>query len=229
MGAAYLHSRSLAMIPNLLDFAGKGIYLNDRLVSHFCYEHQDCTFMRPQDGKDKILAAALNLFAHNGFHATSVSQIAQGARVSKGLTYNYFDSKEALLLAIIEQASETMMAVADEMATGGGYQIMLRDFLDRYRKSLKANSQFLTFQLSLMFQPDLKAIVQSPMHARAEQLLKMTETMFAKAGADEPLSTARHFIAELDGITLHYLSVFEDYPLDDMLVQLYQNYKDMPQ
>lgn len=184
--------------------------------------------MRPQDGKDKILTAALNLFAQNGFHATSVSQIAKAAKVSKGLTYNYFDSKEALLLAIIERASETMMAVASEMATGGGYQIMLRDFLDRYGKSLKANNQFLTFQLSLMFQPDLKTIVEGPMHARAEQLLAITEAMFSKAAAAEPLVVARRFVSELDGITLHYLSVFENYPLDEMLVHLYQNYKELP-
>lgn len=184
--------------------------------------------MRPQDGKDKILNAALALFAQNGFHATSVNQIAKAAKVSKGLTYNYFDSKEALLLAIIERANETIMAVASEMAAGGGYQIMLRDFLDRYSRSLKANKQFLTFQLSLMFQPDLKTIVQGPMHARAEQLLAMTETMFNQAGAHEPRVIARRFISELDGITLHYLSVFKDYPLDEMLIQLYQNYKDLP-
>lgn len=52
--------------------------------------------MRPQKGKDKILQAALALFAEKGFHTTSVSQIAEAAGVSKGLTYNYFESKEKL-------------------------------------------------------------------------------------------------------------------------------------
>jgi len=183
--------------------------------------------MRPQDGKDKILNAALTLFATNGYHTTSVSQIAEAAKVSKGLTYNYFDSKEALLLAIIERASDTMMAVASEMAANAGYQIRLRDFLDHYGKSLKANSQFFTFQLSLMFQPDLRAIVKDPMQNRAEQLLAKTATMFAQSGAQEPLIIARRFISELDGISLHYLSVFKDYPLDQMLIQLYQNYKEL--
>ena len=188
--------------------------------------------MRPQDGKDKILEAGLNLFAKNGFHGTSVSQIAAAASVSKGLTYNYFDSKEALLLAIIDRASETMMAVASEMATdtviNNGYQITLRDFLARYGKSLRANERFLSFQLSLMFQPDLRAIVEGPMQARAEQLLAMTYAMFNQAGAREPLVIARRFISEIDGISLHYLSIFKDYPLDEMLVQLYQNYKELP-
>ncbi len=188
--------------------------------------------MRPQDGKDKILQAGLSLFAQNGFHATSISQIAAAAKVSKGLTYNYFDSKEALLLAIFDRASETIMSVASEMvtdtATSSGYQITLRDFLARYGKSLRANQQFLTFQLSLMFQPDLRAIVQGPMQARAEQLLAMTQAMFMQAGAREPLVIARRFISELDGISLHYLSIFKEYPLDEMLIQLYQNYKELP-
>ncbi len=188
--------------------------------------------MRPQDGKDKILEAGLSLFAKNGFHATSVSEIAAVAKVSKGLTYNYFDSKEALLLAIIDRASETMMVVASEMATdtviNSGYQITLRDFLARYGKSVKTNKQFLTFQLSLMFQPDLRSIVEGPMQARAEQLLTMAQAMFNQAGAREPLRLARRLISELDGITLHYLSIFKDYPFDEMLVQLYQNYKELP-
>jgi len=188
--------------------------------------------MRPQDGKDKILEAGLTLFAKKGFHATSISQIAAKAEVSKGLTYNYFNSKEALLLAIIDRASDTIMAVASEMAAetvvNSGYQITLRDFLARYGKLLRANGHFLKFQISLMFQPDLRSIVEGPMQARAEQLLAMTQDMFRQAGAREPMVVARRFISELDGVTLHYLSIFKDYPLDEMLVQLYQNYKELP-
>ena len=52
--------------------------------------------------REKILSAALELFAKKGFHATSISQIAKKAKISKGLMYNYFKSKDRLLDEIIQ-------------------------------------------------------------------------------------------------------------------------------
>src|SRR3569833_4599456 len=48
-----------------------------------------------------IKRAALELFSARGFHAASIADIARRARVSKGLIYNYFASKDELLVAII--------------------------------------------------------------------------------------------------------------------------------
>lgn len=183
--------------------------------------------MRPQLGKDKIIQAALSLFAENGYHSTSMNEIAKAAAVSKGLTYNYFESKQALLVAIIQEASKKMFDVAEKMATPSDYKSALRTFLDQYFLFLKNNNKYLSFQLSLLFQPDLKEIVQAPLQRRAERLLSNTEVMFRAAGASKPKRTALRFMSELDGIALHNLSVFQDYPLDDMHQQLFDNYKDL--
>lgn len=169
--------------------------------------------MRPKLGKDRILQAALLLFAKNGYHATSISQIAESAEVSKGLTYNYFSSKEELLLAIIEQASEAMFEVADTLFLKGNYEESLQNFLDQYVLSLKTNRDYLSFQLSLLFQPDLRKIVQAPLQKRAEHLLFLTEKMFIEAGVENSKLVARRFVSELDGIALHELSVFKDLSL----------------
>ena len=40
---------------------------------------------------------ALQHFANKGFHATTIYHIAEHAGISKGLMYNYFNSKEELL------------------------------------------------------------------------------------------------------------------------------------
>lgn len=47
--------------------------------------------------REIIISTALNLFADKGFHNTSMEQIASHAKISKGLIYNYFESKDALL------------------------------------------------------------------------------------------------------------------------------------
>jgi AcrR family transcriptional regulator len=53
--------------------------------------------------REQIIAAGLACFARSGYHATTMADVAAQAGVSKGTPYLYFDSKEALFLALHEQ------------------------------------------------------------------------------------------------------------------------------
>ena len=54
--------------------------------------------------RNAILNSSLKLFANRGFHGTSISEISKAAGISKGLAYNYFESKEKILEAIFAEA-----------------------------------------------------------------------------------------------------------------------------
>lgn len=54
------------------------------------------------DKKELICQTAIHVFARHGFHKTQVEEIAREAGVAVGTIYNYFDSKEEILLAIFE-------------------------------------------------------------------------------------------------------------------------------
>lgn len=54
--------------------------------------------------QEKILHAALELFAHEGYNVVSTSKIAQKAGVSEGLIFRHFESKQGLLDAILKLA-----------------------------------------------------------------------------------------------------------------------------
>ena len=56
--------------------------------------------------KEKILAVALELFANEGFSATSTNKIAKEAGVSEGLIFRHFESKKGLLHAIMADTEE---------------------------------------------------------------------------------------------------------------------------
>ncbi len=56
------------------------------------------------DRKKKILAVALELFANDGFSATSTKKIAKEANVSEGLIFRHFENKKGLLNALVQQA-----------------------------------------------------------------------------------------------------------------------------
>lgn len=53
--------------------------------------------------KERILCAAQTCFIDSGFNAAGMATIAETAGMSPGLIYRYFDSKNAIILAIIEQ------------------------------------------------------------------------------------------------------------------------------
>jgi len=60
--------------------------------------------------REEILAAAARVFADNGFHATTIADIAKAARLSYGSVYWYFDSKEALFQVITERQEQALWA-----------------------------------------------------------------------------------------------------------------------
>ncbi|WP_175415798.1 TetR/AcrR family transcriptional regulator [Acidipropionibacterium jensenii] len=66
---------------------------------------------RPAHGsRGKLVAAACELFAERGFTATSPTMVLDRSGVGHGSLYHYFDGKEALALAAIEQMRADLMA-----------------------------------------------------------------------------------------------------------------------
>jgi AcrR family transcriptional regulator len=66
---------------------------------------------RKEARPSELTAAALGLFVEKGFSATRLEEVARRAGVSKGTLYLYFDSKEALFKAVIQ---EGIIPVVDE-------------------------------------------------------------------------------------------------------------------
>ncbi len=73
-----------------------------------------------------------------------------------------------------------------------------------------------------MLMPELKEVVQEPVKHRANLLLEMLIDWFEKAEITEPENKGRLLLAMLDGVALHYLSSYEQYPLYSIKPQLMQ-------
>lgn len=67
--------------------------------------------------KEKILQAALELFAAEGFHATSTSKLAHHAGVSEGLIFRHFGNKEGLLRAILDEGEQRFEVLYRDIVT----------------------------------------------------------------------------------------------------------------
>ena len=57
--------------------------------------------------RERILAAALKLFAHEPYQAVTMDRVAASAEVAKGTLYLYFPSKDALYLGVLSDGLDT--------------------------------------------------------------------------------------------------------------------------
>ena len=69
---------------------------------------------RTGDKRERILDAAVRVFAKKGFHATRVSEVAKAAGVADGTIYLYFKSKDQLLVSLFEDRVERLLAFLEK-------------------------------------------------------------------------------------------------------------------
>lgn len=159
-----------------------------------------------QEKKTLIMDTALELFAENGFHATSISQIAQKAGISKGLMYNYFASKENLLAELYETISMEVMEMInpnhDEMIS----MEEMSSFFDLFFKSLqeKRTSWKLYFQLSM--QPKVIELISS--RGVMEKAMKNRQVLlsfFVHHHPENPFNEMLLFSSVIKGFTIQYV------------------------
>jgi AcrR family transcriptional regulator len=78
--------------------------------------------------RERILEAALQVFAANGANASSVQEVAEAAGMSKQALLHHFKSKELLRAGVYELLGERMRA----QLPGAAAELVSRS-LDRYR------------------------------------------------------------------------------------------------
>lgn len=61
---------------------------------------------------DETVTAASRLFRDNGYRGTTIQEIAAAAGVSPGTVYNYFGTKNAILMAVVTADTETALDAA---------------------------------------------------------------------------------------------------------------------
>jgi AcrR family transcriptional regulator len=88
------------------------------------------TQSRSEDTRLLLLKAATTSFAYDGFHATSLKQIARAAGVNQALIAYYFGNKQGLYLAVFEAIVGQIQADSDREALRGALFSIVDAMLD---------------------------------------------------------------------------------------------------
>ncbi len=76
---------------------------------------------RVQDKRERILSAALKVFADRGFYNAKVSEVAREAGVADGTIYLYFRNKDDLLISLFEDRMDYLITrLVEELERVGG-------------------------------------------------------------------------------------------------------------
>ena len=155
----------------------------------------------------KISEAALKLFAENGYEGTSISQIAKSAGISKGLVYNYFDSKEAILNEIVDHTF-------DEIWERFGFVGITKLTRDDYERFLTLSMDLVLedpdhwrLYFAMFTQPRVMNMIIGSLMTKAAPYLKMMRDYYIEQGYEDPDAWMRYVAASLDGIQMHIMSL----------------------
>jgi AcrR family transcriptional regulator len=159
--------------------------------------------------KDKILAAAADLLAHDGYHAVSMAEIGRRAGITGSGIYRHFESKSAILSMLFEQVIDELLAQGQHIV---GSTPDLNEALDELIRgqvefvvNKRALAQIYHNEISSLPQPD-------QVRLRRKQRLYIEEWVHLLGeltGADEPSARTLTYIAigGIQAVLFHQLTM----------------------
>ncbi|MBB1314011.1 TetR/AcrR family transcriptional regulator [Aliivibrio sp. SR45-2] len=181
------------------------------------------------DKKQKTIQAAIELFAAQGYEKTSIAQICESAKVSKGLVFHHFKNKDDLLRAvfvrmaeIINEVGENVNSVSEEVSVKEKFIHLLEHiFLSMTNPEQKL---FYQFDYQVKCQPSMRLILKDLLDERYKLMMSTFQDVLCDIPAANPLVDSHALIAEIDGIALNYLFAKDDYPLTEIKDRFIQKY-----
>ncbi len=166
--------------------------------------------------RNKILDSSLKLFAEKGFSATSMSMIARNTGISKGLIYNYFESKEDLVRTLLTNGLEEFSKVYDKNKDGVLTEKEFVFLIDETFEILKSNIQFWRLYFSIMAQADVMKLIEKKLMELVGPFLMTLNSYYKGKGIKNPMAHAQLIGAVLDGVSMNYVMDPEGFPLDEI-------------
>jgi TetR/AcrR family fatty acid metabolism transcriptional regulator len=140
-----------ASYPHLTGGSPFGILMNE------------CSFKKwgmKGDKRELIREAAIRVFSEKGFHQARADEIAQAAGVAVGTIYNYFKSKEEILLDIFAMEFEERKRFYERLRESGLPVVeQIREILQEHFRLLEERRELMHVMLRERFEPskELKA------------------------------------------------------------------------
>ncbi|MBN2522603.1 MAG: TetR/AcrR family transcriptional regulator [Bacteroidales bacterium] len=176
-----------------------------------------------EERKTQIKEVALEIISEEGIQNSSISKIAKRAGISKGLLYNYYESKEQMIKEIIFDGMDQFIKVFDPDKDGLLTDEEAKYFIDELFHILESNIKYWRLYFSVMLQPKVMLLIQDRFIQMIEPFMKTLVSYFERKGYGNPYVEARMIAACLDGIGFHYIIDPKGFPLNEIKKRLYES------
>jgi AcrR family transcriptional regulator len=169
---------------------------------------------RKAERRAQIVAAARTCFARSGFHNTTLQDVFAEAGLSAGCVYNYFQSKDELMLAIAEERHDEERQLIGEAAETDDPVAALRQvgrtFVEKYLKEDGLDKRRIALQTwsEAQINPFVLSSVRAGMDGPRAQLAKLVRRGQAAKRLNSTLDAdaiAQTVIAIFHGLVLQKL------------------------
>ena len=126
----------------------------------------------------ELIASGYELSVKCGIKKMTVAMVANAAKVAVGSFYNFFDSKESFVIALMEEYEKNAMKQMSEHFSNDG-TITLKEFLSIYRENYKPENNFL-LQIGLNDWVWIKYHLKDSVYLNKTSELEKYEFMFTK-------------------------------------------------
>ncbi|TWD81559.1 TetR family transcriptional regulator [Kribbella amoyensis] len=181
-----------------------------------------------EKSRERILAAALEVFAEKGYEAASITDVTARAGVSRGLLAYYFTSKQAIAAELLDRWLDGITAI---LTIQGPPDERLAGIIDGALMAASATLPIQRLAISLMMLPTTHptfAKVEAEKSHRITEVEDTIRTIFEARGAQDPAIEEMLLRATLEGITVKLTIYPETFPVEEIRRRLYQTY-DLPE
>ena len=180
-----------------------------------------------QASKEKIRTAAMELFMKQGYYATSISDIAKQAGISKGLLYNYYKGKEGLLTEMVEARIREVVEVMEEAVALETPSEQLKYIVNGAIDNIHKKPEVHRFYLHLQTQPEADEELIKYSHRIIEENTRQFELqckIFERMGEKEPRKRSLYFSSVLQGIMLMISTYPRKFPIEELKQQIIREF-----
>ena len=177
--------------------------------------------------RSAIISAALELFAKKGFSATTADEIAKKAKVSKGLIFSHFLTKENILLAILDDEIDRFLPKFDQNDEARDPKEKLVSFINGWLRLLEKEPLLVLLSLRLNLDESWRKILRKKGKQYVEIYLKRMRALLVQAGSKKPDLDCYLIGVLFDGVAANYVAAPKLFPLNDIknyLVELLFSY-----
>jgi len=177
-----------------------------------------------ENKRQLIKDTALELFANEGYFQTSISKIAKKAGISKGLMYNYFESKEELIKEILHDGVNAIYKNFDPNSDGVLTKEEFVYYINETVNVLKEQIDFWKLFYAFTLQPGVMELLEKETQAISPKMMQTLIEYFQNRYGNNFEEEMLVFLSLLKGASMTYVFAPKVFSIDTLAKKIIEMY-----